>query len=112
MNFHRNFIISIVILALMLSVTLAKAEDKILNTKIDSVVTTFDKNHNEYTRFIVTEPRTLSGVKYQKSLAVMAFGNLNEPAKSYQAGDQLKAVVNSKIYNGNESYTVLSFITE
>ena len=111
MKFSAKVLISFTIFAIVLLIGLnAHAEDKILDTKIDSATTALDKNGAEYVRLIITEPRSISGVAYQKSLPVMAFGKNVDPAKSYAAGDQLNAIVNSRVYNGQESYTVLSFI--
>ena len=113
MKFSSKVLISLAVFAIVLVIGLsnANAEDKILNTKIDSAVTALDKNGTEYVRLIVTEPREISGVSYQKSLPVMAFGANATPAKAYQAGDNLKAVVNyRKLADGRESYTVISFI--
>jgi len=101
------------ILALAGLINIASAEDKVMNIKIDSTTVAMDKNGSEYVRMIVTEPRTLSGVTYQKSLPVMAFGANVETAKSYQAGDTLNAVCNyRKLPDGRESYTVISFINK
>ena len=90
---------------------MANAEDKMLTTKIDSATVALDKNGQEYVRLIVTEPRSLNGIDYMKSLPVMAFGATVADAKAYQAGDQLKAIANyRKLPDGRESYTVISFI--
>ncbi len=90
---------------------IASAEDRILETSIDSATIALDKNGAEYVRFIVTEPRQLNGVSYQKSLPVMAFGDQVPAAKTMAAGDALKAVANyRKLPDGRESYTVISFI--
>jgi len=106
--------LSVVLIALFMVLaifaSLAMAEDAILNTKIDSVVTAKDKNDNTYIRFIITESRTLDGVAYQKTIPVMAFGNMVAPAKAYKAGDMLKAVASyRKLPDGRESYSILAF---
>ena len=101
----------IAVMLVLIMVSMANAEDKILQTTVDSAVTAIDKNGAEYVRMIVTEPRTLNGVQYQKSLPVMAFSPNVELAKAYTAGDQLKAVANyRKLPDGRESYTIISFI--
>lgn len=107
-------LLSISILAfalIMVTVIAASAEDKILNTKIDSTTVALTKNGNQYVRFIVSEERELNGIKYNRSLPVMAFGSLVDAAKAMKAGDTLKAVVSyRKLSDGRESYTILSFI--
>jgi len=91
--------------------SMARAEDRVLQIKVDSATTALDKNGQEYVRLIVTEPRTLNGIQYQKSLPVMAFGATVADAKSFQAGDMLKAVCNyRKLPDGRESYTIISLI--
>ena len=102
--------IAIMFLLTITFMTMAQAADKILETTVDSAVTALDKNGAEYVRIIITEPRTLNGISYQKSLPVMAFGATVADAKSYQAGDELKAIVTPRNYQGSESYTVVSFV--
>ena len=85
----------------------ANAADKLIDTTVDSVTIATDKNGNEYVRMIVTEDRSLNGVAYKRSLPVMAFGDTVSEAKSLKAGDQLKAVVSVREFQGRESYTIL-----
>lgn len=107
----RFIIISIaMIMAIAILTVTADAGDKLLDTTIDSVTVALDKNTNEYVRFIITEDRKIGGVAYKRSLPVMAFGNHVDSAKAYQAGDQLKAIVNHrKLADGRESYTILGY---
>lgn len=104
--------IILLVLVAMLSMTgLAIAEDVILDTTINVAVEAMTKNDNPYVRFIITEPRELNGVQYNKQLPVMAFGDMVEPAKALKVGDNLKCVANfRKLPDGRESYTILSFI--
>ena len=103
-------ILLIAVSLVMAIASLSYAADKILDTTIDSATTALDKNGNEYVRLIITEPRTLNGVQYQKSLPVMAFSPNVDAAKAYSAGDSVKAVVTPRDYQGSQSYTVVSFI--
>ena len=115
MNFRQFTILLALIMALAACIFVGQtyAEDKILNTRVDSATIALDKNGNEYVRFIITESRNLSGVQYLKSLPVMAFGGHVAMAKSYKAGDDLKAVVNyRKLADGRESYTILDYIEQ
>jgi hypothetical protein len=102
----------LVVLALsLIFIAVASAGDLKLSTKIDSTTIAIDKNGAEYVRFIITEPRTLSGVEYEKSLPVMAFGKQVPAAKAMLAGDPLNAICNyRKMADGRESYTIISFI--
>jgi len=104
-------IFTLAILAIVSLAIYANAEDKILDTTVDSMTVAMTKNDNEYVRIIITEPRTLNGVAYNRSLPVMAFGDKVEQAKGYSAGDPLKAVASyRKLPDGRESYTILQFI--
>lgn len=103
----------IIILAVFMVAGVAMAADQILDTKIDSATVAMTKNGNEYVRFIITEQRELDGVTYNRSLPLMAFGDLVQPAKAYKAGDPIKVVANyRKLPDGRESYTILSFINQ
>ena len=104
-------ILLIAVSLVMAIASLSYAADKILETTVDSATVALDKNGQEYVRLIVTEPRSLNGIDYMKSLPVMAFGTTVADAKAYQAGDELKAIANyRKLPDGRESYTVISFI--
>jgi hypothetical protein len=99
-----------VVISMSISIGIAFAQDKVLDNKIESVTIDKDKNGNEYVRFIVEEARELSGIKYNTSVAVMAFGETVQAAKSYREGQSLKAVVSSREYQGRVSYTILAFV--
>ncbi len=88
----------------------AFAADKIINDQIASSTTAIDKNGNQYVRIIVNEARKLQGVEYTVGVPVMAFGAQAEQAKTLKAGDTLKAVVASREYKGNISYTIRAFL--
>ena len=97
------------VLALALSLP-AYAQDEIKAWKIDSVTIAKDRNGADYVRFIVTEQRSLNGVKYDRSVPVMAFGETVKKAKTMKAGQTLKAVVSKRIFQERESYTILSLL--
>lgn len=86
------------------------ATDSNLNVVIESATLAKDKNGNEYVRFIVPVDKQLQGVEYQDTVAVMAFGSMTQPAKAYKAGDTLNAIVKSREFQGNTSYTILKFL--
>ena len=88
----------------------AFAVDKIINSKIDSATTAIDKNGNQYVRLIINEARKVQGVTYDVGVPVMVFGKLAKKAKTLKAGDMLKAVVASREYRGNTSYTLRAFL--
>jgi hypothetical protein len=103
--------IAVLVMACFLMVpAMAMAADRILNDKIASVTTAIDKNGNQYVRIIVNEERKLQGVSYQVGTAVMCFGQLAAKAKTLKAGDTIKAVVASREYRGNTSYTVRAWL--
>ena len=98
-----------VILAIMLCVGVAVAEDMEINTTVDQVVTKLDRNKVEYTRCIITEMREKNGIPYPKTLAVMFFGEHNARAKALKAGDTIHGIASLGEYKGRQSYTWLSF---
>ena len=99
----------IAVLAIMLCVGVAVAEEIEINTTVDSVITKLDRNGNEYTRCIITEQREKNGISYQKTLAVMFFGEHSATAKTLKAGDSLHGIADLGSYQGRESYTWLAF---
>jgi hypothetical protein len=88
---------------------MAIASDKMLDAKIVSASTSTDKNGAEYVRILISEDRSLQGVKYTQTVAVMAFGEMVAKAKGLKSGDTLKAVCSEREYRGRISYTVLAF---
>jgi len=112
MKRYASLFVMAVVMAFCLTLVVgaANAADKIISTTIDQSVTAIDKNGAEYVRLIINEDRTLQGVKYQMGVPVMAFGSLVEKAKAFQPGDTLKAIVSSKEYKGNTSYSVIAFL--
>ena len=111
----RKLFMAISIMAIMAVMTLSissqvYAQDIMLDTKISQAVTKLDKNGNEYTRFIIQEARELNGVKYNTDVVVMAFGSIVAKAKTYAAGDMLKAVAGSSEYRGNLNYSIKAFV--
>ena len=93
-----------------IGVVIVTASDKILEARVDSVTQAITKNGNPYTRVIVIEDRRLQGVAYRSGTAVMFFGQLAEEGAKLSEGDVFKAVVNSRQYQGNTSYTVIKMI--
>jgi Cu/Ag efflux protein CusF len=92
---------------LILAAGMAQAADKMLTATLSQdVVTKLDKNGNEYSRAIFSEPRSLDGVTYQKDVVIMAFGDKSADLKGMKAGDALKAVVSENIYKGNLNYVL------
>jgi len=88
----------------------ALALDSMVTAPIASVDTLIDKNGNEYVRVVITEDRSLNGVKYETEALVMAFGRQVEAAKTLKPGDTFKGICNSREYQGRLSYTVLKVI--
>ena len=87
------------------------AGDEQLNAKIDLVTTQLDVNGKPYVRFIIGQQRTLNGVKYTRTLPVMAFGDLVAKAKTYKKGDTLKCIASFRqLPDGRQSYTVIKFL--
>jgi len=98
------------ILAIFFIATISYAADSMLKAPISSVNTLVDKNGAPYVRIVVTEDRMLDGVKYQAEVLVMAFGSQATVAEKLKAGDELKAIVNGRDYQGNKSYAALKIL--
>lgn len=86
------------------------AVEKKIDVPIESVTVALDKNGNEYTRLIVTVPRTVDGVEYSLGMACMAFGSLNIQAKEMKAGDILSAIVSERVWQGRTSLTLIKIL--
>lgn len=107
----KKAMISILAIVFILStVIVALALDSMVTAPIASVDTLIDKNGNEYVRVVITEDRSLNGVKYQTEALIMAFGSQVEAAKILKAGDMFNGICSSREYKGNLSYTVLKVI--
>ena len=104
----KLFIVAI-IAGLLLSVVPVQAKEMMLTGKITDAVTRLDKNGNEYVRLIIEENKTLDGVNYTVGTPVMCFGQTVAKAKAFSQGDMLKAIVNSRFYQGRKSYTLIAF---
>lgn len=103
--------VSALIVILILSIVgIASAEDKLIDTKIDSIVTKLDKNGDEYTRIMIQEKRELSGVKYDATVPVMCFQPVSDQVKLMTKGTKIKMVVKSQEYKGSTSYTAIALV--
>lgn len=108
-SFIAGLFIAVLVTFVAMSLNAVAAEVQ-LNAKIDSAVTKLDKNGSEYVRFLITEPRKLNGVDYTITLPVMSFGANVQFAKEFKNGDDFKAIVQKRFYQGRDSYTVIQFI--
>ena len=105
---------TIIILAMafltLISYGMAAAGDQMIDSKIESVTQLTDKNGNPFVRIIINEDREMNGVKYQKGVPVMFFGDLVTPGSTYKAGETLKAICS---YDASyDSYTVIALIAD
>jgi len=98
------------ILAMFAVAGQAFATDKMVNSRVDSVVTSLDKNGVSYTRLIISENRTLEGQSYTVTVPVLIFGNDVKQASKMKAGDTLKAIIAENEYQGRTSYTLRTFV--
>lgn len=88
----------------------ALAKDIMLQAPIARADVVLDKNGQEYVRLIVTETRTLDGVKYEAEVPVMAFGSQVAPAKAFKTGDKFKGICSSRVFEDRPSYTILKVL--
>jgi len=106
---HKWILGVAVLLAIMVAMPAIAAEE-VINLPITGKVVAPDRNGNEYVRLIVAEKKSLQGVEYDVGTAAMAFGDTVEAAKALNIGDILKAIVQKRVFNGRESYTVLKIL--
>ena len=88
----------LIVYAVIFTVGVACAADKVINAKIDTISQHIDKNGAPYTRIMILEPRELQGIRYETGIPVMAFGSISEEANKLIPGEQLKAVVSERTY--------------
>jgi len=114
MNYATKRILSIITLSvslvMLISFGIAFGAEEVVTGEITDVVQAVDKNGESYTRLIVTVERTLEGSDYQVGLPFMAFGSQAEPAAALQAGDVLKAICQTRLYQGRESFTIVKIL--
>lgn len=97
-------------IAFMVMVPVAQAEDIRIDATVDSVTVSTDKNGNQYVRIIIIEARDLDGIEYKAGTPVMFFGENVETGKQLQKGDKISAIVNKQMYRGSPSYTIRKVI--
>lgn len=86
------------------------ALEQVSEGTVVSVTPQLDKNGNENVRIIVNMKRSLQGEDYETGYAWMAFGDLAEPAKAYTEGQAIKAITQTRFYEGGESFTIIKFM--
>ncbi len=104
----QKMILLLVILFLLPSA--AFAEDVLLTAKIQNVTLARSKNQKQYVRVIVNEERTLQGIAYEAGVAVFAFGNQVEKAKTLKSGQTLKAICQRRKNKDTVSYIILKIL--
>ena len=110
MNKHLTIVALTIVLALICSIPAWAAGQEVSGT-IESAVTKMDKNGNEYVRFIIpVTQKSSSGIEYEESLPFMAFGAQVDQAKTYKAGDLLKVIARSRVFQDRQSYTILKYL--
>ena len=110
-NFRKLYVaVGVLLLLSMVIVPATMAAEAMIDLTITDKVIATDKNGNEYVRIIVGETRNIQGVDYEIGVAAMAFGSHVDQAKTLNIGENLKAIVNSRIYNGRQSYTILKIL--
>jgi len=103
-------IIAAILITISFAAQMAYAKDKLISTTANSVKVALDKRGNEYVRIIIKEERSLQGIEYEDSVAVMCFGQTVKPAKLIEKGMAFKAIVSQREYKGRTSYTALKII--
>lgn len=100
----------VLVVALMVGIAFVStgfAEEKVMTFKVDRVDVKKDKNGKEYTRLWTTVDKSLNGVKYKRSVPVMAFGEAAVAAKHVTKGQTVKAVVETGKFKDRETITLL-----
>lgn len=84
--------------------------EEVITGKVESVTQATTKNGNPYTRVLVSFDRNLQGTDYSVILPVMGFRDQAAPAAELQQGDTLKAIAQSQMYQGRESFTIIRLL--
>jgi len=95
------------------SINIAAAKDVMMRDQLVKAVTVaYTKDAgNEYVRIIISEPRSLNGVKYTVGVAMMVFeADLLDVAKSLKPGAKFSCVADKGSYKGRTSYTLRAII--
>lgn len=105
----KMFVLFIVFLTAICFAGSALAQDVVIDKKVNAIVYKNDKNGNPYARITVTEKATMNGISYDKSVSIMAFGDMCDQVKKsgLKKGDTLKGVASKGEYRGNPSYVLL-----
>lgn len=102
--------LAVLVVALMVAIAFtstAFAEEKIMTIKVEKVDVKKDKNGKEYTRIWTPVTKNLNGVKYTRSMPIMAFGETATAAKKLTKGSTVKGVVETGKYKDRETLTLL-----
>ena len=87
-----------------------QAKDQIIDLKISKIMSKVDKNGDDYNVIIVEVPKTLNGIAYNGSMVVMSFSTTYEQSAILKAGENLRAIVNIRKYQGRNSATLLAIL--
>jgi len=104
-------IIVAIVMAVSVITTSAFAQDIMMKKKISSIMVKNDKNGNPYTRIFVSIDASLDGIKYTKSVSIMAFGQIGEEAAAkLKTGDTINAICTEGEYKGSPSYQLVALL--
>jgi hypothetical protein len=108
LNIHKIALLLTILIFLLPCA--AFAEDVLLTAKIQNVTLARSKNGKQYVRAIINEERTLQGIAYEAGVAVFAFGNHVEKAKTLKSGQTLKAICDRRESKDGVSYIILKIV--
>ena len=86
------------------------AAEMVLETKVDTITESIDKNGHPYIRIIIQEAREIQGNNYVVGVPVMCFRDTVAKARELSPGDSFKAVVQPREFQGRSSYTLLKWL--
>ena len=118
MNYAKIFsgaaIVAFIIVMGTVAITLGAEQmvcpDCEIQGTVSSVATLTTQDGEPFTRVLTSFNREMNGIKYTVILPVMGFGEQAEPAAKLNQGDPLKAIVQNRIFQGRESYTIIQLI--
>lgn len=112
MRNHKLPIIIMGIIAILVCalVSVATAEDQVLTATVQSVMSSTTKTGDSYVRIIVAETKTLQGTEYTTGVPVMAFRDLASRGGKFSEGDELRAIVSPRTFEGKDSYLVRAWL--
>ena len=103
-------LITLVAIITLAITSVAVAKDTIIDLKVSKIITKQDKNGDDFKILIVKIPQNLNGTRYEGSMPIMAFSDTLDLVANLEVGQNLKAVVSIRPYQGRDSATLIAIL--